>query len=171
VADTNAALQRLVMSVVGLGLMAAQRDHRDKADGFVKRRLPMFTNFWSKSITDWSEYCRDTAERSMLFMDIVRKRGNIYLEHLRKDQPPVLVFKYETILDGRTFERPVNYALVCDTKSHNWLIGKALSRCLDQSQHSPAGTIGGMPAARRAVGMKPFSTMYQIPHLREGWKP
>ena len=44
----------------------------------------------------------------------------------------------------------------CDTRSHNWLIGKALSRCLDQSQHSPAGTIGGMLAARCAVGMEPF---------------
>jgi pimeloyl-ACP methyl ester carboxylesterase len=100
------------MSVVGLCLMAAQRDHRDRADRFIKRRLSMFTDFWSKSITDWSEYCIDTAERSILFMDIVRKRGNIYLEHLRKDQPPVLVFNYETILDGRAFERPVNYALV-----------------------------------------------------------
>jgi hypothetical protein len=28
--------------------------------------------------------------------------------------------------------------------------------CLDQSQRSPAGTIGGMLAARCAVGMKPF---------------
>ena len=72
----------------------------------------MFTDSWSKCITDWSEYCWDTAERSILFMDVVRKRGNIYLEHLQKGQPPVLVFNYETILDGRTFERPVNYALV-----------------------------------------------------------
>ena len=72
----------------------------------------MFTDSWSKWITDWSDYCQDTAQRSVLFMDIVRKRGNIYLEHLKKEQPPVLVFDYETVLDGRTFERPVNYALV-----------------------------------------------------------
>ena len=72
----------------------------------------MFTDTWSKWITDWSDYCQDTAQRSVLFLDIVRKRGNIYLDHLKKEQPPVLVFDYETVLDGRTFERPVNYALV-----------------------------------------------------------
>ncbi len=49
----------------------------------------------------------------------------------------------------------VSTTLWCDTKSHNWLIGKA-PRCLDQSQRSPAGTTGGMLAARGAVGMKPF---------------
>ena len=72
----------------------------------------MLSDGWSKWITDWSEYCQDAAQRSVLFMDIVRKRGNIYLEHLQKGQPPVLVFDYEMILDGRTLERPVNYALV-----------------------------------------------------------
>ena len=47
------------------------------------------------------------------------------------------------------------YWLSCDTKSHNWLIGGALANP-DQSQRSPAGTIGGMLAVRCAVGMKPF---------------
>ena len=72
----------------------------------------MFKNLWTQSTTDWSEYYQDNAERTVLFTDVVRKRGNIYLEHLRKGQPPVLVFDYDTILDGRTFERPVNYSLV-----------------------------------------------------------
>lgn len=72
----------------------------------------MLINSWSKWISDWSEYCQDAAQRSVLFMDIVRKRGNVYLEHLQKGQPPVLVFDYDIVLDGRTFERPVNYALV-----------------------------------------------------------
>jgi pimeloyl-ACP methyl ester carboxylesterase len=34
------------------------------------------------------------------------------LEHERAGKPPLLVFKYETIVDGRKRERPVNYALV-----------------------------------------------------------
>jgi hypothetical protein len=45
---------------------------------------------------------------------------------------------------------------------------QGFSRCLDQSQHSPAGTLGGMLAARCAVGMEPFSTMYQIPPCGRG---
>ncbi len=62
--------------------------------------------------TDLAAYWTDAAQRAVLFTDILRKRGNTYLEHLHRDQPPVLVFDYETILDGRDFERPVNYALV-----------------------------------------------------------
>lgn len=58
------------------------------------------------------DYFIDAAQRWVLFSDILRRRGNNYLEHLRQGQPPVLVFDYETILDGRQFEKPVNYALV-----------------------------------------------------------
>ncbi|MGD9331933.1 MAG: DUF3141 domain-containing protein [Desulfobacterales bacterium] len=63
-------------------------------------------------MTDVSDYWTDTAQRSVLFADILRKRGNIYLEHLNQGQPPVLVFDYEMVADGRTFAQPVNYALV-----------------------------------------------------------
>ncbi|RJP87096.1 MAG: DUF3141 domain-containing protein [Desulfobacteraceae bacterium] len=62
--------------------------------------------------SDAYEYWRDSAERTVLFWDAMRKRGNIYLEHLRDEQPPVLVFDHEMIEDGRDFDRPVNYALV-----------------------------------------------------------
>ena len=58
------------------------------------------------------EYWIDSMQRSVIFMDIMRKRGNNYLEHLKADMPPVLVFNYDIVMDGRTFERPVNYALV-----------------------------------------------------------
>ena len=58
------------------------------------------------------DYLVDAGQRSILFRDILRKRGNVYLEHLSKGQPPVLVFDYDVILDGCTLERPVNYALV-----------------------------------------------------------
>ncbi|MFH1081646.1 MAG: DUF3141 domain-containing protein [Pseudomonadota bacterium] len=65
-----------------------------------------------KWIDDVFAYGVDAAQRSAIYMDILRKRGNTYIEHLRSGQPPVLVFNYEMILDGRTFSRPVNYALV-----------------------------------------------------------
>jgi len=44
-------------------------------------------------------------------MDILRKRGSNYFETIKKGEPPVLVFDYEVILEGRTFDRPVNYDL------------------------------------------------------------
>lgn len=58
-----------------------------------------------------TEYFMDTAQRMILFSDALRKRGNIYLEHIKAGQPPVLVFKYEIILDARDFDRPASYAL------------------------------------------------------------
>ena len=72
----------------------------------------MFTDAANKWMTDYTEYWTDAAQRAVLFTDILRKRGNIYHDHLAKDQPPVLVFDYEMVMDGRRFERPANYALV-----------------------------------------------------------
>ncbi|MDM8522502.1 DUF3141 domain-containing protein [Desulfococcaceae bacterium HSG8] len=63
-------------------------------------------------VRDGFDYWVDAAQRSVLFMDVLRKRGNIYLEHQRKGQPPVLTFEYKVIFDGRTLERPVNHDLV-----------------------------------------------------------
>ena len=58
------------------------------------------------------EYWLDAWQRSVLFLDILRERGNIYLEQSAKDVPHVLTFKAEVVRDGRMLERPVNYALV-----------------------------------------------------------
>jgi pimeloyl-ACP methyl ester carboxylesterase len=57
-------------------------------------------------------YIVDRSQRSFLFWDAMRKRGNTYLSHLEENQPPILMFDYEEILDGRTFEHPVNYSLL-----------------------------------------------------------
>jgi pimeloyl-ACP methyl ester carboxylesterase len=57
------------------------------------------------------EYWLDAWQRSVLFLDILRDRGNIYLEHSAREVPHVLSFQAELVRDGRTLERPVNYAL------------------------------------------------------------
>ena len=43
---------------------------------------------------------------------MLRERGNIFLEHEKEGKPPVLVFEYEIVVDGRLLEQPANYALV-----------------------------------------------------------
>ncbi|HEI6767078.1 TPA: DUF3141 domain-containing protein [Legionella pneumophila] len=63
-------------------------------------------------LNDAIEYTVDFMQRSILFWDIMRKRGNQYLKHEQEGQPPVLIFSYNMLMDGRHFERPVNYALV-----------------------------------------------------------
>jgi len=58
------------------------------------------------------EYWVDAAQRQVLFWDTMRQRGNMLLEHKEKGKPPVLDFEYEMLMDGRTLDRPVNYALL-----------------------------------------------------------
>ncbi|MEO1091024.1 MAG: DUF3141 domain-containing protein [Pseudomonadota bacterium] len=60
----------------------------------------------------WMEYCIDWWQRGVLFGDILRRRSDNYVAHLAAGEPPVLAFDYEIIVDGRTLDRPVNYALV-----------------------------------------------------------
>src|SRR5438445_12659801 len=58
------------------------------------------------------EYLVDTGQRSVLFLDVMRQRGNQYREHLAETAPHVLNYEVEIVIDGRTLKRPVNYALV-----------------------------------------------------------
>jgi pimeloyl-ACP methyl ester carboxylesterase len=57
------------------------------------------------------EYWTDAWQRTILFWDVLRERGNQYLEHEQFGKPPVLVFDYEIIVDARKLDRPANYAL------------------------------------------------------------
>jgi pimeloyl-ACP methyl ester carboxylesterase len=58
------------------------------------------------------EYIVDVAQRSVLFWDVMRQRGNQYREHLAETAPNVLDYEVELILSGKTLDRPVNYGLV-----------------------------------------------------------
>jgi pimeloyl-ACP methyl ester carboxylesterase len=58
------------------------------------------------------EYLLDAWQRSILFLDVLRQRGNIYHEQQAKSAPHVLEFDAELVLDGRKLPRPVNYGLV-----------------------------------------------------------
>src|SRR5258706_2785931 len=58
------------------------------------------------------EYMVDAGQRSVLFFDIMRQRGDQYREHIAQTAPNVLSYAAELIIDGRKLDEPVNYALV-----------------------------------------------------------
>jgi pimeloyl-ACP methyl ester carboxylesterase len=58
------------------------------------------------------EYMVDAGQRSMLFLDVMRQRGDQYREHVAQTAPHVLQYAAELIIDGRELIEPVNYALV-----------------------------------------------------------
>ena len=72
----------------------------------------------AKALSPWdawtapARYAVDFAQRTILFWEALRQRGNQFVEREKQGLPPVLHFDYETVLDGRKFDRPVNYALV-----------------------------------------------------------
>ncbi len=57
-------------------------------------------------------YWRDAFERSVLYLDVLRRRGNEYREQSARAAPHVLSFDFALVVDGRTLPRPVNYGLV-----------------------------------------------------------
>ena len=58
------------------------------------------------------EYLVDAGQRTVLFWDVMRQRGNQYEEHMAQTAPHVLQFEHELILDGRKLPKPVNYGIV-----------------------------------------------------------
>ena len=73
---------------------------------------------FSKPVMPWdiwtggARYALDFAQRTVLFWDTLRLRGNQFVERERAGLPPVLHYDYESVLEGSTLARPVNYELV-----------------------------------------------------------
>ncbi len=69
--------------------------------------------FQGAALIAWSaEYLVDAAQRTVLFWDVLRRRGNQYFEHKAMPVPHVLSFEARLVHDARAFEPPVNYLLV-----------------------------------------------------------
>ncbi|MGP6159985.1 MAG: DUF3141 domain-containing protein [Vulcanimicrobiaceae bacterium] len=58
------------------------------------------------------DYWFDRVQRSWLLLDVMRERGNGFVEHSEQGFPALLTFDFEMVLDGRTLERPANYGLL-----------------------------------------------------------
>ena len=86
------------------------RDSEVKAMTIDKAALPggPMSGFVASAV----EYIRDAGQRSVLYLDVLRQRGDQYREHVAQAAPHVLQYAAELIIDGRKLDEPVNYALV-----------------------------------------------------------
>lgn len=103
----NAVLKRRLELAQGRFQDRVQRAQRDETGSLLRDPVAP----WEL----WSQACAfgiDALQRTILTLDTLRERGNNYVEHTRAGMPPVLSFEHETVMDGRTLERPVNYALL-----------------------------------------------------------
>jgi pimeloyl-ACP methyl ester carboxylesterase len=76
-------------------------------DDAISAVWPAFS-LWNAAV----DYTVDAMQRSVLFWDVLRQRGNQYLEHIQETTPHVLSFKPEPVMSGLQVRRPVNYGLV-----------------------------------------------------------
>lgn len=58
------------------------------------------------------EYWVDFCQRSLLYWDALRQRGDNTLAYESAGYPLLLKFPYEILIDGRDLPRPVNYSLL-----------------------------------------------------------
>ncbi len=77
--------------------------------------LPTFPNPFAAArgniMTAWPEYMVDALQRSVLFLDLLRERGNEEIEITSRPMATVLRFGHEVLMSGRSLPRPINYAL------------------------------------------------------------
>src|SRR5208337_4738337 len=62
-------------------------------------------------MTAWPEYLVDAFQRSVLFLDLLRQRGNEEIEITSRPMATVLSFRHEVLMDSRSLPRPMNYTL------------------------------------------------------------
>ena len=61
---------------------------------------------------DWLEYVTDACQRGVLYLDLLRRRGNEEEEITSRPMATVLGFDHELLMSGRSLPRPINFALV-----------------------------------------------------------
>ena len=61
---------------------------------------------------DAKAYATDAAQRGALMLDILRERAARDAAHEAAGTPPVLIYKYEVVLDGKTLSPPCNKVLL-----------------------------------------------------------
>ena len=114
VLDVQELAVRIAQGVDERGRYARER-FTERLGEIWERNLPLLQSPPANALQawhEWAHYALDFGQRTVLFWDTLRQRGNSFLAHERAGMPVLLHFEYETICDGRAFERPVNYVLL-----------------------------------------------------------
>jgi pimeloyl-ACP methyl ester carboxylesterase len=113
--DRSLSISRGVATVLERRVREAYSDYatriRRAQAAYAASAAPAGAAAPQQALRDWWQYNVDFVQRSILFWDTLRQRGNNWIAHEAAGKPPVLAYKYEMLCDGRTFERRVNHAL------------------------------------------------------------
>jgi len=67
--------------------------------------------FSTNLLTSWPQYMVDAFQRGVLFLDLLRQRGDEEIEMTSRPMATVLRFDHEVLMSGLSLPRPINYAL------------------------------------------------------------
>ena len=117
---TSAAIGGMTAQAAGAQAAGAQPAGAEHEDGRPAWMRAFDPRSWQPGVFQtgvfqpgaFQHYAVDAIQRAILFWDTIRQRGDNFIERASKGSEPVLHFDYETILDGRRFQRPVNYTLL-----------------------------------------------------------
>ena len=96
-----------MMDTISLDLLRASSPSVTQSVELSHRSAATAANF----MTSWPEYMVDALQRSVLFLDLLRQRGNEEIEITSRPMATVLSFGHEVLMDGRSLPRPINYTL------------------------------------------------------------
>ena len=84
------------------------QDLADIRSALIKAQTPSVFGLWQQ----WLSYSTDSTKRLLQTAEILKDRGDIFIEHELAGCPPVLDYDYDIILDASNFDRPCNYVLL-----------------------------------------------------------
>jgi hypothetical protein len=70
-----------------------------------------FLPFAGQALNSWPEFMVDALQRGVLFLELLRERGNEQVDITSRQMATVLLFDHEVLMSGRSLKRPINYAL------------------------------------------------------------
>jgi len=159
-ASLHAAVPRHIARLYNASKVAADtmlKQAQEISDATQKRDVPGLAE-------SWTSYVMDSFQRATLTLDALRKRGDIFLEHEAIGAPPVLIYDYEVIMDGKDLPRPCNYMLLkilppegieIDERQRPYMI-------IDPRAGHGAGIGGFKPDSQVGVGLRHGNPVYFV---------
>jgi pimeloyl-ACP methyl ester carboxylesterase len=119
------------------------------------------------------DYWTDAAQRTALTIDVLRERADNDAAHEAAGTPPILIYQNETIVDGRTLKRPVNYVLlrIVPPAGVEVLDWKRPYMIIDPRAGHGAGIGGSKPDSQVGVALADGHPVYFVafrPHPEPG---
>ena len=116
----GARMSELTAQMKSLGAIATMQSDQIKATHGedASKAAAALRKIWSPPpaplglAQSFAEYAVDAVQRGVLFLDIMREAGNQAVAQMDTGGMPVLVYDWQMVVDGRTLDRPVNYALL-----------------------------------------------------------